>query len=241
MAHAATDFKLNGLGVGNCKVAFEMFDRLFGCNVALAIGLVDGDAVVVYLVADQHAYWAAGHLAKHIEDGKLDSGDWNPDGQPLSFVVTFVDSHRRYQLLDIARILSNKERGDALNEDGVQGIHLLRVRNGNAFMSVLRANTAEIFLLVSKQFYALNHDRIRKKAAIEYRLLQDGVQSGEALTKGSREPVAGRIEELGPCRIGENCGSRTARQSGGDEAAAIRLHGVISFLVLHRRSRPTGG
>src|ERR1017187_5325625 len=229
VAHAAAYFELDGFGVGDGYVALEVFDCFFGGNVALAVGLVDGDAGIMDFIADEQANGTIGHFAEHIEDGKLNGGNGDPDGEALRFVVALVDGSGGNQLLDVARILADKVGSDALYEHGVKGRHLLRIRDGDAFVSVGGANAAEVFLFVAKQFNALNDDGIGEEFALENGFFENGIELGEALLERTGESVPGGVEKLCTRLEGKSgCCCGAAGKSGGDEIAAVRLHYVIS-------------
>ena len=178
-------------------VALEVLDGLFGGDVALAVGLVDGDGGVVDLVADEQADGAVGHLAEHVENGELDGGDGDPDGEALGLVVVLVDGGRGDELLDVARVFADEEGRDALGEDGVEDFHLLRVRDGDAFVAVLGADAADVLLArCVRSSTRLDDDGICEELALEDGLLEDGVELGVALFECAGEAVARGVEEL---------------------------------------------
>ena len=209
MRHAAAELELDGLGVRDGDVALEVLDGFFGGDVALAVGLVDGDGGVVDFVADEEADGAVGHLAEHVEDGELDGGDGDPDGEALGFVVVLVDGGGGDELLDVAGVFADEEGRDAFGEDGVEHFHLLRVGDGDAFVAVFGADAADVLLVAREELDRLDDDGIWEELALEDGLLEDGVEFGVALFERAGESVAWGVEELAEGgRDGGSCALR---------------------------------
>ncbi len=223
VAHAAAELEFDCLCVGDGDVALEVVDGLFGGDAAFSIGLVDGDAAVVDLVADEEADGAVRHFAEHVEDGELDGGDGDPDGEALSFVVVLVDGGFGDEVFDVTRVLADEERRDVFDEERIEDRHLLRVGDGDSFVAIFGADAAEILLFVAQEFDALDDDGVFEEFALEDRLLEDGVEFGVALLKCSGESVTGCVEELRSGGAWKGCGSASG-QSGGDKGAAGELH-----------------
>ncbi len=223
VAHAAAELELDGLRVGDGDVALEMFDGLFGRDAALSVGLVDRDAAVVDLVADEKADGAVGHLAEHVEQGELDSSDWNPDGEALGLVVVLVDSGFGDEELEIARVLADVEGRDVLDEERIEDSHQGRVGDGDSFVSVFGTDTTEVFLLVAKKLDAIDDDGIFEELALEDGLGDGGVELGVTLLKCAGETVTWSVQELSVQRAGEvGCCGRG--NGGGEEGTAAWRH-----------------
>ena len=76
--------------------------------------------------------------------------------------------------------------GQLIIEHRIQHFHLLRIRHGDPLMSILRAHSAEILLLVVKKFNRFDDDGIREQTAPECRLFKNRVEFGITLFECSR-------------------------------------------------------
>ncbi len=203
-----------------------MLDDLFGGVVALAVGLVDVDFFVVDLVGDEQAHGQVGHLAEHVENGELHGRDGNPDGEALQFVGAAVDGDGGDKGVEVAGVLADEEGRDAADEDWIDEVHLLSVRDGDALVAVFGADAADVLLFAIEELDGLDDDGIFEKLALEDWLLQDSVQPRVALLKSSGKTMPGGIEELSAGGWREAGGGDAYGKGGADKVAAVRLHAL---------------
>ena len=116
------------------------------------------------------------YVSKHVENGEFDGCQRHPDCQTLSLIVVLIDGGGRDQIFDVARVFSDKERSEALQEHRVEDFHLLRVRDRNTLVPVPGANATNVLLLAQEQFDRLNNHRGGKQRLFEDGFAQDGVQ-----------------------------------------------------------------
>ncbi len=137
MSHPPAKFELDRFSVRYLHIALQMFDDLFGGVIALAVGLVYMDILVVDFVADQQAQRQICHLTEHVQNGELIGRQWDPDRQALRLVVGVVDRALKHVCFKIAGIFAYKEWSKTLCEHRVEGFHLLGVADGDTFMAIL--------------------------------------------------------------------------------------------------------
>src|ERR1700742_5003319 len=184
-----------------------MLDDLFGGVVALAVSLVDVNLLVVDLVGGEQAHGQVDHLAEHVGDGELHGRNGNPDGDALQLVDAAVNGGGGDEGVKVAGVLADEEGSDAVDEDGVDEIHLLGVRDGDAFVTVFGSDAADVLFLAVEQLDGLDDDGVLEELAPEDGLLKDLVEFGVALLEGTGEAVAGSVEELSfGCGRDETCG-----------------------------------
>ncbi len=106
--------------------------------------------------------------------------------EALGLVVVLVDRGFGDEELEVARVLTNVEGRNVFGEDGVEDRHLCRVRNGDAFVTILGADAAEVLLLVAKKLDALDDDGVFEQLAPEDGLGENGVELGIALVERAR-------------------------------------------------------
>ena len=73
------------------KRLFQVHHDRLGSDVALAVRAIDGDGGVVDFVADQEPYGFFSDAPEHVEDGKLDRREGNPEREALQLVVALVN------------------------------------------------------------------------------------------------------------------------------------------------------
>jgi hypothetical protein len=218
VAHATAELKLDGLRFGDGEVALQMLNGLFGRDVALAVGLVDGDLLVMN-VADQLSDGLAGHAAEHVQNGKLDGCEWNEDGEAGRLVVALIDRDLFEQCFQIAGILADEEGLHALYEDGVERLHLHSVGDGDALGSALRAHAAEKAVFVAKQLQRFDNDGRGKELTLEDGFAECFVELC-VIRVGPRR-VAGLSLAL---RRRRESSCRTGGDGGSKNVATGRLH-----------------
>ena len=219
MAHAAADLDFERLGLRFLDLLFQIYHDRFGSDVALAVRAIDGDGGVVDFVADQEAQRFFSDAPEHVEDGKLDRREGNPEREALQLVVALVNVNPLEQVVQIARVLADEERLQSVHLDRGEGDLLRIVGDGNALGAILGADAAEEAVAPAEQLERFDHHGRGEELPLQHGLFQDFIQLRIVGFDG-----VGTARRGGARRQREGGGS-TAGEGGGEESATIGFHG----------------
>ena len=183
--HQAADLDLDGVGVIFRDSPLDQLQGLLDGFFAELGGLVHPHAPVVDL-ADQLAHGLAGDTPQHIENGKLNGSQRDPERQAAQSEIEAVDVHLFEQQVQVARIFADEERLQPVNENGIERAQGA-VTDRKALCPVLRAHPAQKITLVAKQLEALDDDRSGEQFLLENRLLEDLIERGVPGIQGPRQ------------------------------------------------------
>jgi hypothetical protein len=97
-------------------VLLEVRNLLLGRVAAVAAGPIHGN-VTADDVAEERTKRFAGDVAEEIEDGDLDTGDGDPERQPLPLVIRARQIDALDELFEISCILADEKRRDTFRQN----------------------------------------------------------------------------------------------------------------------------